>query len=355
MCTVAALLRVALRPAMTNPQHPKPRTDSDCANREFHGMLALGVLLLLGLAVAAYLAWNPWKHWLWSVPGYVAQQLTLGAALCALFGWWSGHRKVALAASVAAAAHLGLALPDAELRPAPAGAQTVVVAAYNLHREGADLAPLADWLNHNQTHFALLTELPGNLAPLLQASHAPYSAVSGNGSPFDVLLLSRWPLREVQIDYEVARWLPILTAVACDPQDGRRCVRLVGLHTARPLGESAIMQRRQLRRVAALVRDRAADGLPVVLMGDCNATPWSPQLQELQAQTALVNAASERLWWSSWPAAAPGLGLPIDQILVSHDVGVARHWTGPHLGSDHLPVVARLALPLQPTVTASAL
>lgn len=318
-------------------------------------MLALSVVVLLGLAVAAYLAWNPWKHWLWSVPGYMAQQLALGAMLCALVGWWAGHRGVALAASTAAVAHLALALPNAEPRPAPAGAQTVVVAAYNLHREGTALERLADWLQRNQTHFALLTELPGNIAPLVQASHAPYTAVTGNGSPFDVLLLSRWPLRDVQVDYEVARWLPILTAVACDPQDERRCVRLVGLHTARPLGDWAIMQRRQLRRVAELLRDTAADGLPVVLLGDCNATPWSPQLEALQAQTGLVNAASERLWWSSWPAAAPGLGLPIDQILVSRDIGVARHWTGPHLGSDHLPVVARLALPLQPTVTAAAL
>lgn len=332
----------------------QPQAVPSDPNRELRELLAVGVVLLLGLALAAYLAWNPWKHWLWSVPSYAAQQLALGAVVFALLGWWAGHRKVALAATAAAVAHLALSMPDEDVKSATPGPHTVVAATYNLHREGADLGPLAEWLERNQTHFALLTELPGDLAPLLRATHAPYSALTGNGSPFDVLLLSRWPLHDVQIDYQVRRWLPILTAVACDPDAPGRCVRLVGLHTARPLGDSAIMQRRHLRRAAALVREKSADGLPVVLLGDCNATPWSPQLQELEAQTQLVNAASDRLWWSSWPAAAPGLGLPIDQILVSRNVGVAKHWVGPNLGSDHLPVVARLALPTQPTVTASA-
>jgi endonuclease/exonuclease/phosphatase (EEP) superfamily protein YafD len=41
----------------------------------------------------------------------------------------------------------------------------------------------------------------------------------------------------------------------------------------------------------------------------------------------------------------PIVGLAIDHVLASPEIGVRDYLVGPDLGSDHLPVVAGLVLP----------
>ena len=87
---------------------------------------------------------------------------------------------------------------------------------------------------------------------------------------------------------------------------------------------------------------------PVVVTGDFNATPWTPPVRRLMAETGLRCAPGALA--GTYPAALlgrmvpPWLAIPIDIVLAgggAHAVGRRR---GPAIGSDHWPVVIELIL-----------
>jgi endonuclease/exonuclease/phosphatase family metal-dependent hydrolase len=93
---------------------------------------------------------------------------------------------------------------------------------------------------------------------------------------------------------------------------------------------------RQLDFIAELLHDKRN----VLLMGDLNCAPDSPELRQLFDKTALTPPSEPRATFPSWrPQRA------IDHILVSSDLAVQRMWTLPDAFSDHLPLAAEISLP----------
>ena len=113
---------------------------------------------------------------------------------------------------------------------------------------------------------------------------------------------------------------------------------IVGTHIARP-SRTPALHARETEAVAQLVR--LIDG-SVVLVGDLNSSPWSYSFRALKAQTGLVTARALTPSWPAWPINVPQVAL--DHILVSQDLAFVESKTGPAVGSDHLPVMARLKL-----------
>jgi len=46
----------------------------------------------------------------------------------------------------------------------------------------------------------------------------------------------------------------------------------------------------------------------------------------------------------TWPAQFSLMGIPIDHLLISPELSVHHFTTGPHVGSDHLPVLFSFSL-----------
>jgi endonuclease/exonuclease/phosphatase (EEP) superfamily protein YafD len=126
-----------------------------------------------------------------------------------------------------------------------------------------------------------------------------------------------------------------------DPDIGR--LRVIGVHLHLPFRSEA-----QTRQVDWLIAQRAAFQGPAIVAGDFNMTPWSYRLQRLLASTGLRRHAT---FLRSWPTVRyPQLRLPapaflIDHVITTPDIRSVAIRTGPVVGSDHLPVVARLRLP----------
>lgn len=82
---------------------------------------------------------------------------------------------------------------------------------------------------------------------------------------------------------------------------------------------------------------------PVVVGGDFNAAPWSHSVNRVgeAAGASVVEGLRLTLYRPSlkW---VPGLGLPIDHILAAPGMIAHAIKRGPYVGSDHLPVIARL-------------
>jgi endonuclease/exonuclease/phosphatase (EEP) superfamily protein YafD len=82
----------------------------------------------------------------------------------------------------------------------------------------------------------------------------------------------------------------------------------------------------------------------VIVAGDFNTSPWSPHFRELLAEAGLRNAAEGHGWIATWPSWFWPARVPIDHVLVGGRLGAASLERGPHIGSDHYPVVADLRL-----------
>jgi endonuclease/exonuclease/phosphatase (EEP) superfamily protein YafD len=83
---------------------------------------------------------------------------------------------------------------------------------------------------------------------------------------------------------------------------------------------------------------------PVILAGDFNAGPWSNAVARVAAASSTHVSNGVRLTWTVNPKGyGPWPFLPIDHILLPLGAAAEVH-TGALAGSDHLPVIARIAL-----------
>lgn len=153
--------------------------------------------------------------------------------------------------------------------------------------------------------------------------------------PFGIALLSRWPLAGAHT-LELGA-TPAVTARVDAPSGP---VRLVGVHLLPPISRAWSERRNsQLDAIAALL-DRSD---PVAVLGDFNLTPYSPRYRDWLARSGLRDTAAGRGLSFTWPTFMPLLGIPIDQCLVSADLGVVQRRRLPKFGSDHYPLLIRLA------------
>lgn len=222
--------------------------------------------------------------------------------------------------------------------------KTLRVMTVNMHHKFADVAAVERAVRSERPDVLLLTEfLPKdgvtlqNLEDMLPHRIGP----TGPGA-FDLMLMSRAPIAEQRVLYPGpdARFLPVLEARLC-PQ-GAPCVTIVGLHAARPVGPESHWQDVQFAMVARLAA-RAPEGRAVV-MGDLNTTPWSPAFRDLLSLGRLQDAALGSTFHATWRSRSPLFGLPLDHVLVGRGMAIRKRRVLPKTGSDHMPVVAEIAI-----------
>jgi endonuclease/exonuclease/phosphatase (EEP) superfamily protein YafD len=324
-----------------------------------HILTLMAAAGLGAITLASFL--GDWS-WRFDLASHFRPQLALGAlAALAVAGFARAALPAVLLLGVLAANAAPL-LPrlagaaETEIRCAPPGGLRVLT--LNLHGAATDPVAFAALIAAESPDVVLLTELPKDMAPLL-ADHPAlpeHRVVERRGSPFDVALLSRWPIAHWRVDRSVSPGLPVLEADICraeatDAGNAAPCVRLVGLHAARPLERGGVPQDAQLA-LAAAAASRAPDGRAVV-MGDLNLTPWSPRFARLLTAGGLDDASRYRPLDATWASSSAVVGLALDHVLVGPGMSVACSRLGAEVGSDHLPVIADLAIageaPVVPT------
>lgn len=130
-------------------------------------------------------------------------------------------------------------------------------------------------------------------------------------------------------------------------------VNLLCLHTLPPLlKDYAETRNLQLADVPGLVEEH---GAPFLLVGDLNASLWSPYVKDIRDIAGLRDAREGFGIFPTWPANVPLIPAPcpIDQILVSPEIEVTNFERGPFVGSDHYPVWADVIIPPGPETAAS--
>ncbi len=301
----------------------------------FLALGALGVATLL--ALLATLGW-PFELFAHFRPQYAVAALLVTLVL-------AGQRR-SVAAGIAALLFAWNALPvmqraSADVPLVSCDGPAFTVATVNLQYSNPQHDRLLGWLAAHPADVIVVQELTGAWSQALAGSDAhPHRFLLTREDPYGIGVLSRWPLQSAGAIDLAGDGLPSVEGIV--DIEGRR-VRLLGLHTHWPvLPEVARMRDAALVGAAGIA---SASDLPVILLGDLNLTPDSPEFTRLLDESALRDVVSGRRWRPTWQAGFWPLALRIDHVLVSPQLCVEAVEVGPSIGSDHRPVIARLRLP----------
>jgi len=252
---------------------------------------------------------------------------------------------LALAAAVLAAAHLAWvwpSLPPAEPVSSTARlAPTMTVMSFNVGGDRVDVAGLGRLVQRERPDVLVLLELEPGTATGLEAQPVLASYPHRLLRPAEAALdgagiYSRLPLG----DPAVLGTMPAATVVV-----GSQRVRVQAVHVAPPLEDLVPRWLAELEALRTLADRSEAAGTPLVLAGDFNAGRHHPAFRRLlDAGLRDAHDARGRGPVRTWPAGGPVPLLHLDHVLVSDGLAVLAVTEGPALGSDHVPVVADLAV-----------
>jgi endonuclease/exonuclease/phosphatase (EEP) superfamily protein YafD len=260
-----------------------------------------------------------------------------GLALLAFAPRRPRRSRALLAAGLAGVAAINIAPLLRVLSATAVAAQgptdTLTVVSFNILAGNRRLDEVTRWLVDQKADVIVLQEMTSrNRGPIKRALAATHPHVHDCGCN-DIVMFSRRPWTAAGGQPRTAEQ-PAMSWFGLLDHSGRE-VRIVGL---RP---RYIMQPAEYAaHYDWLVRNAAKLGERVIVAGDFNAAPWSWQLMRFAAASGLRRHGT---YAASWPARLPVI--LIDNLLTTPDIASVSFRTGPFLGSDHLPVIATLALP----------
>ena len=164
----------------------------------------------------------------------------------------------------------------------------------------------------------------------------PVQLFSPRDDNFGLAFLSRVPLQSLELIQTSEHATP--SALARLTLDGRE-LAILAIHPPPPInGEMAAARDEGLQGAATLV---ASMKIPVLLIGDLNATPWSQGLRLLRDGSNLDYRSPDAAWTPTWNARTP-FAIPLDHALVTPPLVVASRHIGPDVGSDHRPQILEI-------------
>jgi endonuclease/exonuclease/phosphatase (EEP) superfamily protein YafD len=226
---------------------------------------------------------------------------------------------------------MALAKPAPSVADQP-GAKTIIWA--NLQRNHAALEAVAALARQRNADIVALTELPDNNAALVGRAFSDFPCFTAPDgvNVFTTVILCRLPCAPAA--YYSEKYHPnTLVAVDCAG------LGVVALHPTPAFNAERTAIRDSVIKLGA---DIATNGAPSVLIGDFNATPWSSILSAVQA-AGLRRARCGAPLEATWRSRDPVFGLPLDHLFVSPGLGVVACEIGPDIGSDHWPLIVRVA------------
>lgn len=289
-------------------------------------------MVLLPTWLGLFGAW----HWVLDLFAHFRWQYLIASAMVLAIAAWRRQRVVIAIAAMALLLNLFL-IARLAWHPGSAGATTAAgpelsVLSLNVHRSNPRRQAVLDYVVGANADIVLLMEVDeawmDALVPLVDGY--PHRLAEPRPDNFGMVLLSRVPIEEARVMWLGPSQVPSVTARV---NHAGRELLFVGTHPVPPLGAAAARARdEQLELLAAYA---SASGLPVLLAGDLNATPWSAGMRLLHG--AGFGSCGGGLWKPTWRARSP-LAIPIDQALCTAPLVITRRVVGPDVGSDHRPL-----------------
>ncbi len=285
--------------------------------------------------------------WTFELFAHFRAQYFFAGLLIALDLWLVRHRLLSLAALALTAWHAIVVVP-AMFAPAQAAQaaprQALRVLSINVFGYNDQHRRMLDYVRAERPDVLIVIEVTPSWGEALQAlrSEYAYSWVLPTGVRAGMAMLSReQPIGTRLVDLgntgEPSMLMTVRTA------DGP--VSVLGTHLYWPLGPGdSRVRNTQLAGIARVARETRE---PLLVAGDLNVTPFSPQFTATLHDGGLRSCADDRLV-PTWPARIPFLFIQIDHCLVSDTLAVRDFHTGPYVGSDHYPIVMEVGVEAPP-------
>jgi endonuclease/exonuclease/phosphatase (EEP) superfamily protein YafD len=288
------------------------------------------------LALAAPLAESFW--WVLGLPAHFPLQAAALALACGLLAAALREKAATAALAVVLVASVVQArdyLP--RFATAEAAGPDLTVVTLNLDWRNPDPGRAGDWLRRVRADLVILPEYTPAAARSLAglADVYPHRLEESRAGAWGIGLLSRHPIAAGQVIYPGGVETPVIDAAI--ELDGLP-LRLLGVHPRSPISGRSVAERdAQLLALAALV---AEEERATLVCGDFNDTPFSAGFRAFTARSGLANAAAGLGYPATFPAGWAPVWIPIDHCLYRGRLRPVRVQSGPHVGSDHYPLVA---------------
>lgn len=176
------------------------------------------------------------------------------------------------------------------------------------------------------------------LAPLDEAY--PHRVERPQEDTYGMLLFSRLPLRDTEVRFLVEESVPSIRCRVEIP--GLGSAVFYGLHPRPPVPHETTDTTERDAELLLVAREVAAAPEPTIVAGDLNDVAWSYTTRLFRKLSGLRDPRIGRGTFSTFPAALPWLRFPLDHIYHSPHFGLVELVREREIGSDHLPIFARL-------------
>lgn len=225
-----------------------------------------------------------------------------------------------------------------QLGSAPDGLR---VMAYNIWIDNPNTDEIAQSIQSENPDILFLSEVNKPVMAALQTRldyPHNYRTEGGNNA-----LFSRYPILEATTtDFEVKTKGRTFNLMAKLQVEGDP-VTIIGIHPPVPIIPRFFHIRNQQLDTYATA-SHSIEGKLIVL-GDFNATPWSPYFQRFERLSQLQNAGHRQWIWATWyfnqTLTTRYIKIPLDHI-ETRGYKALKTWTGQTGGSDHKPIITVL-------------
>ncbi|MGH9831547.1 MAG: endonuclease/exonuclease/phosphatase family protein [Blastocatellia bacterium] len=263
---------------------------------------------------------------------------------CLMFQDWGW----AIAAAVGAAINLAAIAPwyagKRSSNNGIAGHRLNIVFA-NVYRVNKRREAFIAFVLRHQPDIVIAQEVDAVWSDALRPLHDqyPFFEVLPRGGGSGMAIFSRLAFERLEIVLPEGEGRP---GILVRLNAGGSAVSLLSIHPRAPIRRGHLEQRNKMLVAAASYLQNLP--APKICVGDLNTSLWSPYYRSFAKQTNLVNVRQGFGLLPSWPTFLffRWLMIPIDHCLVSADIRVIRARTGEPIGSDHLPLVVEIEIPL---------
>lgn len=303
-------------------------------------LLCIPTVIICAATLMGFLA-RLW--WGFSLFSHFRVQYALAASGLALIWLIIQNKKIALFTGCFAAINLALIIP-LYFKPTMSSdnGQAIRVFFANVHTANPHHEIVRDLIIESDPGIIVLLEVNQNwLDDLdLMDSGFTYSVTQPREDNFGIALFSRFSLSDSGI-VELGRYQ--LPSVYAQMQSNDEVITIIATHPPPPSHRTGAEARNQ--QIAEVAQYVIGFDTEVILFGDLNLSSWSPYFTDLIMVTGLRDSRLGFGVQPTWPTGNMLLQIPLDHVLVSPKITVLERYTGPYIGSDHLPVILEISVP----------
>lgn len=271
---------------------------------------------------------------------YLLFQL-LCIALCLL----QKKKRLLIVTVIFALLNLALILPyyfPSTTSAEPTAGKPLKVVMMNVNFANTDAAAVTQYLQETSPDIFALEEINNrwitSLMPVI--ANYPYFKKVPREDGFGIGLYSKIPFQKVEV--KVLSEVGVPSIVAEFVWEGET-ISLLATHPVPPVsGKYYRWRNEQLGHIASLKPTLAKN---IILIGDFNTTSWTHHFQKM---VKALDVRDSRIGFglqTTWPSILPYAGITIDHCLISKNLRILERKVGHNVGSDHLPVFIKIALP----------